>query len=576
MGQERSNRNEAVDTQSGKPKVKAKAIADVLKRSKSPRRLLYWPKKALLPSEHKTVIEGDLDLRNLVINRPLEFKSCVFQGNVDLRYCEFNQAVNFTNCTFIKRFNSGDASRSLTIYHKDLIFNKCCFKDEAYFNRIQVEGDADFTGSRFELERVEKRHDSLLESDYTVDFADAQFGYQFICNGAIFKGPVNFKAIKCGASGSFNGAHFITKTKIKSKEEINFKWAAFDRNFLSRGTEYRAGGNFRSVKCGYNAVFERARFDEEVDMRFLDIGRDLDLRWTYWAKRAKLGQIQIAKKLALGGASFQGAVELYDSSIGVLELWDPNHRYGKVIQVRTRKEDHLDVVVHEDHGELDTLDESEEESEYLRNRIRRRIYELGNGLQRLAYCLLSRMGQRKVSFLRAPKNQDEPDDLVKRLFPFKLRDENYVPGLNMTGITFERFHGGPSERLAKRLALKLADKQDPIKFSIDPYLQLRNHYLKIGDENTAGEVRSRGYRALRKNAWSHWCKQGGRTAWSWKRWLAEVLLYWPTSYGHRIWPLLVLTIGGLVITGTIIFWSQGALSPAQRSKNLLKFPLART
>jgi hypothetical protein len=70
-------------------------------------------------------------------------------------------------------------------------------------------------------------------------------------------------------------------------------------------------------------------------MRFLEIGRDLDLRRTYWAKRAKLGQIQVAKKLALGGACFQGAVELYDSSLGVLELWDPNHPDGEVFRVRT-------------------------------------------------------------------------------------------------------------------------------------------------------------------------------------------------------------------------------------------------
>jgi hypothetical protein len=172
------------------------------------------------------------------------------------------------------------------------------------------------------------------------------------------------------------------------------------------------------------------------------------------------------------------------------------------------------------------------------------------------------MGRGRVPFFRAPKNQHEPDDLVKMLFPFKMRHQRYVTGLNLTSTTFERFHGGPSDKLAKRLGLKLADKQDPTKFSIDPYLQLRNHYLKIGDENTAGAIRTSGYCALRMNAWSHWCKQGGRTAWSWKRWLAEVVLYWPTTYGHRVWHLILLTIGALLISGTLMFWSHGALSPA--------------
>jgi hypothetical protein len=157
-----------MNTQSGKSHqknyIKASDIVEELKQGS----------KALLPLEPNTVIDGDLDLSNLVVDRPVKFKTCYFKGNVDLRYCEFKQVVNFSGCTFHKKFNSGDATGSLTIYRKDLICKECCFEDVAYFNRIHVEGDADFTDSRFELESPEKWHDSLLTSGYTVDFADAQ------------------------------------------------------------------------------------------------------------------------------------------------------------------------------------------------------------------------------------------------------------------------------------------------------------------------------------------------------------------------------------------------------------------
>ena len=542
--------------QSNTSEVNAKEIVEILQKgSKGPEKLLLRPKVALLPSERKTIVHGDLDLRNLVIDRPLQFNNCVFEGKVDLRYCEFKQVVNFTYCTFQEAFNSGDASRSLTIYRKDLIFKGCCFKDVAYFNRIQVEGDADFTDSCFDLKSLEKRDDSLPRgSEYTVDFANAQFAYQFVCDDAIFSGPVDFKAIKCGASGSFKRVQFIIQTELEDKPEINFNWAAFERNLVSRRTRYGAKVNFRSVKCGYNAFFERARFDSEADLRFLEVGRDLDLRWTYWAEKAKLGQIEISKKLSLEGACFQGPIDLYDSNIGVLELWDPNHSEDEIFQVRSTEQDVLSIVVEEDHHELHMLDESEIEADYFRNRLRKRTGELVHSLYEFFHDLFP--------FLRAPQDQDEPEDLVKELFPFKMRHERRVTGLNLTGTTFDRFHGGPSDKLARRLALKLANKQDPTKFSIDPYLQLRKHYLKIGDENTAGVMRTSGYRALRKNAWRHWRNRGGRTAWSWKRWLAEIVIYWPTSYGHRIWHLLLLAIGSLFIVGTLIFWSHGALIAA--------------
>jgi hypothetical protein len=485
---------------------------------------------------HKKKIRGTLDLSHLIIEAPLEIQDCCFQGEVDLRYCEFQQVVDFSRCTFREKFNSGDATHSLTIYRKDLICNGARFKNVAYFNGIRVEGDAHFVGSCFELEELEKLPDSQLGSRYTVDFTDAYFGYQLVCNDATFKGPVTFKAVECGGYGSFDGCRFITKTRIEGEAEINFNWACFGRNLWCRGAEYRPGVNFRSVKCGYNAFFEKTQFGEEVDLRFVDVGRDLDLRWTYWAKRAKLGQIQVSKKLSLGGACFQGPVDLYDSNIGVLELWNPN----------PTKEEPLDVI---DDDELKMFERSEDEAEHLTNRLRRRIH----GLIRIVHRLVHRL----FPFVRAPKDQEEADDLVKKLFPFKLRDDPCLTGLNLTGTTFERFHGGPTERLARRLALKLANKQDPTKFSMDPYLQLRNHYRKIGDEARAREMRVQGYNGLRKNA----RQQKGRTSWTPKRWLAEYLLYRPTSYGYRVWHLLLPTLFLLFIAGTILFWPTEALSP---------------
>jgi hypothetical protein len=489
-------------------------------------------------SLHNKSILGKFDLSNLVINAPLEFHDCCFEGEVDLTYCEFQQVVDFSRCTFREKFNSGDATHSLTIYHKDLICHESCFENVAYFNGIRVEGDAHFVDSCFELEGLETPLPSQLGSRYTVDFTDAHFGCELVCDNATFKGPVTFKAVECGGSGSFDRCRFITETRIEDEAEINFNWASFGRNLWCRGAVYAAEVNFRSLKCGYNAFFKNTSFDEEVDLRFLDLGRDLDLRWTFWAKRAKLAQIQVPKKLSLGGACFQGPVDLYDSNIGVLELWDPNHPDDEAIQVRTTREDTLEVIVGKDQDELEELERTEEDAERLASKLERPIRKV-------------------VPFGGDAKDAKKAEEWIEKLFPFKLRDERSLTGLNLTGTTFARFHGGPNDRLAQKLALKLANKQDPTKFSMDPYLQLRDHYLKIGDEARAREMRVQGYHGLRENAW----QKEGRTSWTSKRWLAEYLLYRPTSYGYRVWHLLLPSLLLLFIAGTIMFWPTEALSP---------------
>jgi hypothetical protein len=154
------------------------------------------------------------------------------------------------------------------------------------------------------------------------------------------------------------------------------------------------------------------------------------------------------------------------------------------------------------------------------------------------------------------RNKPTPPDKVNR------ETEPASPGLNLTGTTFERFHGGPSEQLALRLALKLANEQDPTKFSLDPYLELRDHYLKIGNEARARDMRVRGYQALRENA----RKPDGRTRWTLRRRTAEQLLYRPTNYGYRIWPVLLGLMFLFFVAGTGAFWPEDTLERVPGTK----------
>ena len=589
--------------------VSAKDIVEELTQgSKGLKRFLPSTKKPLLPLRNKA-IRGKLDLRNLVIDKPLEIRECDFEDGVDLRYCEFKQVVNFSGCNFRQRFNSGDEVESHTIYRKDLICKGATFAGTVSLNGARVEGSAYFSGASFL--NVEQSadftassfgktldcnnavfkgpvsfnmlqcgnnayfHSARFEGGGEADFAFASFGTHIECPDTLFEGKANFHRVKCGDSAYFERAHFegsegtnfafasfganlycdevaflgsvnfdslvcadtgyFRGADFQSEEQVTFHYASFGHNLLCNGAKYRGEVSFRSVKCGHNAVFTNAGFVGEVNLRYLELGRNLDLRWTYWTKRARLGQIQVSKKLRLGGACFRGAVELYDSSIGTFELWDPNHPDDQPLKIRTTfpqyGENDLRSVIPSENELEDTSQKTDAWSarQELHNR-------------------LNRGGQ-------------EAKDLVDDLFPFEMQDEKHLTGMNVTSTSFERFHGGPTDELARRLAVKLADSQDPMTFSIDPYRSLSNHYASIGDEAEAKEMRVRGYHGLRENR-----RKGGRTNWTRKRWISEWLLYRPTKYGYRIWPLLLPPIFFLFIVGTAVFWSQGSLEPVAGTK----------
>jgi len=607
-------------------------------------------------SLESAVVVGRLDLKHRTIERPLEFKNCWFLDSVDLRYCEFEQAVYFLDCTFYQVFNSGDTVESHTVYRKELTCNGSHFKRAVGFNGIQVESNAYFHNSRFELkESAESPEYPSLSTDYAVDFATASFGCHIECRNAIFEGPVRFNSIrcdgngfikdtrfeeeadftaaffgrnlecsgahfggpavfnsvKCGGNGTFNGAYFETEAnftaasiernlqcsnvefkgpaklnslrcggagiinKTRFRDRVNLAFSSFglplmcedsefwgevdctamtcahdgrfknsrfesDQRIVFAGTSF--GGalqcegavfkgrvDFRTLKCEGTGHFENATFVKTnalVDYRYSHFGGNLDLRCAYFAGRVRLSQASIKNKLCLGASRFEGEVELYDSDIKILELIDANYHLDKQNPLRSRN--------------------TAERSDFAK------IVETEDDLKRkFKKGALTRTAS--VLKLETPRIR-ERQRIVEGLYPFKLGK------VALTGITFERFHGGPNRELAWDLALRFVEGQDRTRFSRDPYLQLEKYYSSIGEDSYALDVNYRGHCAIRKNAKAFKRNpQEGRVDWSRaKIWGPDVIWKWTTGYGQKMFRLLLIFLF-FVALGTIVLWSDEAL-----------------
>lgn len=297
------------------------------------------------------VVQGALDLRHLVIDRPLELSNCEFLDEVDLRYAEFRHTVDLSSSTFHKHFNSGDPTQSHTIFSKDLLADSSVFCSGATFFGSQFGGSALFANARFE------------DSGQVASFRGCCFKKYADFDGAVFLGGADFSNIDCGLSVTFIRSRFECET------EPFDMWNARIGNILDCSRMVaRGSASFERVRCRIirlndvrfessaepvmleflclegalycnDAVFEgpvsfngmRAEGAFFHDTRFNDSGEGVDfrhscfqvnlqLRRAFFQGPISLESARIGAKLILGRAVFKNNLSLCNATIGRLEL----------------------------------------------------------------------------------------------------------------------------------------------------------------------------------------------------------------------------------------------------------------
>ena len=220
-------------------------------------------------------IKGKLDLRHRVISVAVALTNCIFTDEVDLRYCEFKQCIDFSGNRFKGDFNSGDETRSFTIYQKDLICNNTVFEGGASFNGARCEGSGYFHNATFE------------NREENIDFAHATFGVNLDCIGTTFKGGVIFNNLHCEESGFFKNAQFENR-----EENIDFAHATFGVNLDCTEARFKGGASFNNLHCEGFGFFKNAQFENrEENIGFV---------------HATFNHLECTGAIFKGGASFNG------------------------------------------------------------------------------------------------------------------------------------------------------------------------------------------------------------------------------------------------------------------------------
>ncbi len=480
----------------------------------------------------------------------VDFTGATFGSNMECINAEFKGQVSFNTLRcgdrgIFERAQFGSEEKPISVDFIGASFGRnieCVnteFNGPVKLNGLKCDDRGVFRAARFGKE---------------VDLLSATFGSHLVCTGAQFRGPVTFNSLRCDGSGHFDRTNFAQSVEFRLASfglvlrcleaefgaQVDASWLKCEYECNFEEARFKGKSIFRGLQCGRSANFKGATFegDEVLDFRHSRFEVDLDLRGAYFAGKVVLGQASVLNKLRIGAACFRADAELYGSDIKILELMDANYDpevgYPPSFMVRTSKDQRGFTSIVGDRKELD-------------NSLNKGTNETFKRIMKVCYPLMKSHSTRIETIFEQNKSIDR---LVERLFPFR------EDSLTLVDTSFQRFHGGPNRELARKLALKFVEEQDPKRFSRDPYLQLEKYFAGIGEEDDAVKMHRRGHSALRENAKNHRNRHPGKKGnvkWSWyKIWVIDFALKHLTGYGTRAW-LAVLYLLPLLIIGTYVF-----------------------
>jgi hypothetical protein len=469
----------------------------------------------------------------------VDFTTASLGENIECNDAQFEGAASFNSIKC-----GGNAILSGACFREDMNFaagalgrNLQCsgakFYERASFNSLKCDGAAILNRALFKGE---------------VNLRFTTFGLALRFEGSDFGGKLDCSSMTCAHDVGFGDARF------ESAEEVVLTSTTLHGDLSCKRTVFNGNLDFTDLRCDGTGGFQNATFTgKKLDWRRSHFGGDLNLRGVYSAGRFRLGQSYVLGKLRLGGSRFSKGVELYNTESKILELIDANypiqshHLMARLATVPEKYE------AEESEREKASAFEAENFAVVVTKgaKLEQMFGNPGSKLKPLKNF----HKLRKINKFKEWSNQDDERDLiVERLFSFK-------PGrLNLTDISFERFHGGPNRNLAWELAHKLLEAQDPCRFSRDPYLQLEKYYTAIGEEDDANDMHYEGHCALRNNARSRRKDpKKGRVSWSRRKiWGPDFVWKWSAGYGQKMYRLLILFLV-FVAVGTVIFWPDKAL-----------------
>ena len=244
------------------------------------------------------VFDGDVDLRDAVLDRVLAVVDSRFAGKVVLRRLSTATTISFDGSHFEKEVSLGSAriGGALLMQRSELVslvLKNAVVDGNVSLNGSRIAGNLDMNGSTVRGSLF------LKGGEYAgVDLRSASIARQFVARDSVFDGVVDLNGLSAGGPLLMNGAQF--RDVVLRSARVGGQLSLSDSVF---------GGPFDaySMTVAADLIMHAARFDGPVTLAAIEVAGSIDL-----------GAATL-NKLELHGASVRG--DLFFGGGGLPVKW---------------------------------------------------------------------------------------------------------------------------------------------------------------------------------------------------------------------------------------------------------------
>ena len=240
-----------------------------------------------------------------IVGSMLFFEDCLIKGDIDFSNVCFLEPVTFWNSSII-----GDADFSgsqfdlfgiiLSKFNQSVDFSYSQFKEDAYFPYSEFNQSVDYKRSQF---------------NKSVFFKESKFDKQIDFSMSRFSQSIDFSFFYFNASVDFGGSHFAQSADFsytQFNQSVDFR-ADFNQSADFDNVQFNGDADFSGSQFNQSATFDDAQFNQDVDFSSTQFTGDVDFSSTQFNKRAKFYFSNFSGDVDFHGSIFNEYADFWES-----------------------------------------------------------------------------------------------------------------------------------------------------------------------------------------------------------------------------------------------------------------------
>lgn len=258
-------------------------------------------------------IRGTISSNNIIFNKSVSFKDCIFEQDAHFRGTQFRDDLSFNNASF-----AGNAYFEWTEFNQLADFQNSVFISSTHFLEATFSGDSSFEKTEFR-NLVDMRSSKYGEQ---ANFGSSKFGDDAYLDRTQFSKDVDFRNSQFNGTATFWSADFGGVADFRGSKflrDATFSNSQFQGIARLGNINFYGNADFRRSVFWDDALIENSLFEGEADFRQTNFGKNVGFENTIMGFDADFSHAQFSNdrnfKTRFINTSFQGDANFASCSL---------------------------------------------------------------------------------------------------------------------------------------------------------------------------------------------------------------------------------------------------------------------